>query len=168
MNMKRITTAAFAAAVSLSCSASLRADAIKLDYNDGYWRQIGYVGDIDGNGSLGAADMVLLESHLMGKTPLTAANSYRLDYDNFAVDGHKPEHSNGRFITADIDRDGKITAFDMVQLREAISDNDWKKSGYIVQEITTAQVNLITTRTTSTPLSSSTPLSCPHTAQLRR
>ena len=127
MNIKRITTAAFAAAVSLSCSASLRADAIKLDYNDGYWRQIGYVGDIDGNGSLGAADMVLLESHLMGKTPLTAANSYRLDYDNFAVDGHKPEHSNGRFITADIDRDGKITAFDMVQLREAISDNDWKK-----------------------------------------
>ena len=127
MNTKRITAAACAAAVSLACSASLRADAIKLDYSDGHWRSIGYVGDIDGNGALGAADMVLLANHLMGRTPLTAANSYRLDYDNFAVDGHKPEHSSGSFHTADLDHDGKITAFDMVQLRQAISDNDWKR-----------------------------------------
>ena len=126
MKLLKLTAAAGVSALLLTAS-SAPASAVKVNYSDGNWRHIGYAGDLDRSGSLNTADLVLMAQHLLGSRPLTNTNSYYLSYDNVAVEGHKPEHSDKFFHTADLDRDGSITAFDMVELRQSIADGEWKK-----------------------------------------
>lgn len=94
------------------------------------WKQLGYMGDLNGDGKITIADAVIMSKHILADTPLTSANGYDVEGKYINI------NNNGSFIaekfleTADINQDGRVDIFDMVILRSQITS----KSGYPVYE----------------------------------
>ena len=100
---------AFAAAVPLSAAAD--------------WEHIGYMGDLNNDKELNVADLVIMKRHLLGIEPLTDKNSYHVRNSFIGIHGADGFQAGEYFVTADINQDGAVDAFDLVQLRKAIVNN---------------------------------------------
>ena len=61
------------------------------------------LGDINADGAVNTADMVMLQSHLIGETPLR----------------------NSQFAAADVITDGTVDIFDMIELRHICAELAW-------------------------------------------
>ena len=112
--------------LSILCSAIVAAAAVLPFTASADWEHIGYMGDVNNDGVLDTADLVTLSKHLHGIAPLTDKNSYFVDESYVGINGGDGFQAGEYFVTADIDQNGEIDVFDLIQLRKAIISNNWQ------------------------------------------
>ena len=90
------------------------------------WHQIGYMGDLNNNAALEAADSEILVSHLLGRQPLTDENSYYIENSFIGIHGADGKQYGDYFVTADMDESGRIDAVDLTLQKRSLLNNDPK------------------------------------------
>ena len=90
------------------------------------WHQIGYMGDLNNNAALEAADSEILVSHLLGRQPLTDENSYYIENSFIGIHGADGKQYGDYFVTADMDESGLIDAVDLTLQKRSLLNNDPK------------------------------------------
>ncbi len=114
-------------ALSLLCSAALTVTASGAFSASADWEHIGYMGDLNRDKDVTLADLVIMSRHLHGVEPLSNANSYHVKKSFIGIHGADGFQAGEYFVTADINQDGQVDVFDMIQLRKNIisQDNPW-------------------------------------------
>lgn len=109
--------------LSLLCSAAIAAAAAVPLSASAEWVHIGYMGDLNNDKELSVADIVIMNRHLLGIEPLNDSNSYHVQNSFVGIHGADGFQAGEYFVTADINQDGAVDAFDLVQLKKAILNN---------------------------------------------
>ncbi|MBR5683579.1 MAG: hypothetical protein IKW96_09975 [Ruminococcus sp.] len=108
---------------SLLCSAVLAVMAAIPLSASADWEHIGYMGDLNNDKVLNVADLVIMKRHLLGIEPLNDSNSYHVQESFIGINGADGFKAGEYFVTADINQDGAVDVFDLVQLRKAVVNN---------------------------------------------
>lgn len=117
------------------------------------WKQIGFLGDLNGDRNITVADAVIMTKHLLNDEPLTSANCYDVKGKYIGINGGDGFLADKILQTADINQDGRIDVYDMVMLRKQIIS----QSGYAVWEwIDEGTSTTVSTNTSSTTTSTTT------------
>lgn len=90
------------------------------------WHQIGFMGDLNNNAVLEAADTEIMLSHLLGRDPLTNENSYYIENSFIGIHGADGRQYGDYFVTADMDENGRIDAADLTLQKRSLLKNDPK------------------------------------------
>lgn len=126
--------------VSITAAAGISAmSVVTVAQADLY--QTGVLGDLNNDGKSNVADLVIMTQHLNSQKKLTDENMYRVDYSYI---GTKGEALQGErfFSTADMNTDGKIDIYDLIMLKEYVSNlfsesvREWFEDEEIPQETT--------------------------------
>ena len=146
-----LTSAAAAAAMAVSISAGAA------------WKKVDRLGDLNSDGVVSVSDLVMLAKHLHGTQKLSSNSLYNIGNSYYDIDrkgdlnslsGSLSRSGNGKIQKADINQDGAIDVFDMVELRKSvISGSAGAVSGVVYRwydETTTATTTTVTTTTTTT------------------
>lgn len=115
------------------------------------WKQIGFLGDLNGDRNINVADAVIMTKHLLNDEPLTSANGYDVKGKYIGINGGDAFLADKILQTADINQDGRIDVYDMVMLRKQII----LQSGYAVWEWIEEETST-TVSTTASPTTAST------------
>lgn len=114
--------------LSILCSAALTATMSGAFFASADWEHIGYMGDLNRDRELSVADIVIMSKHLHGTEPLNNKNSYYVKHSFIGINGADGFEAGEYFVTADINQDGQIDVFDMIELRKSLIN----KSGLYV------------------------------------
>ena len=105
--------------------ASLSISAYMLPFNAAAdWQQIGYLGDLNGDKEVSISDLVIMQKFILGKQSLSAENGYHVNNGYIGINGTDSFEANEYLITADINQDGAVNAFDLSLLRHNLLTND--------------------------------------------
>ncbi|MDE5853568.1 MAG: hypothetical protein K2H19_00695 [Ruminococcus sp.] len=85
------------------------------------WKQIGFMGDINGDKLISIADAVLMTKHLLGSEFLSKDNGYEVSGKRININGGDSFISDKTLQTADINQDGRIDVYDLIMLRKNIA-----------------------------------------------
>lgn len=107
-------------AAALICSAAIALSAVLSSVSSADWVHIGYMGDLNDDKQLNMADLVLMSRHLHGIQPLTNSNSYHVRNTFIGINGADGFEAGEYFVTADVDQNGEVDVFDLIQLRKAV------------------------------------------------
>lgn len=145
--LKRIATAAAAVAgvSAVLISASTFAD----------WKQIGFMGDVNGDRLISIADAVLMTKHLLGSEILSKDSGYKVTGKRININNGESFIADKILETADINQDGRIDVYDLVMLRKIII-SDLNLPVMEWAEETTSSASATTQTTTSTSAATST------------
>lgn len=94
------------------------------------WKQIGFLGDLNGDSKVTVADAVIMTKHLLGESNLTSVNGYDVKGKYIGINGGEGFVAKKFLETADINQDGKVDIYDMIALRKHIIS----QSGFAVWE----------------------------------
>lgn len=124
MRLKKFAAAVLGAVIAFCTVPAARAEA-------GWdWHSIGCMGDLDGDGKLTQRDLELMNDHLLGRRQLTERNAYKTGDSYIGINGADGFQPGEYLITADVNQDGAIDTYDLVLMRQQISDNSplivWK------------------------------------------
>ena len=124
MKIMKLAAAVLAAVMAMGAAPVVDAD-------DGWeWKNIGCMGDLDGDRELTQKDLALLSDHLLGKNELTLKNAYKVGDSFIGINGADGFQPGEYLITADINQDGAIDTYDLALMRQEINDNSplmvWK------------------------------------------
>lgn len=111
--------------LSMMCSVGVVLSAFSLPAFSADWVHIGYMGDLNNDSELNMADLVIMSRHLHGNEPLTNKNSYHVYNSYIGINGADGFEAGEYFVTADVDQNGEVDIFDMIQLRKAIVSGQW-------------------------------------------
>ena len=109
--------------LSALCSAVIALSAVPLSASAD-WEHIGYMGDLNNDQTVNMADLVIMQRHLLGTEPMTDSNSYHVQNSFIGIHGADGFQAGEYFVTADINQDGVVDIFDLVELRKAIVNSD--------------------------------------------
>ena len=129
------------------------------------WKQTGLMGDLNGDGAVNVADIVVLSKHLHGTEKLTENSIFRLadntDY-TLRLEGRrevKPAAGTKSIQKADLDQNGAVEVFDLVALRKVVISDipcgvilKWEEDIKPTATATTTTTAATTTTTTTAPL----------------
>lgn len=128
------------------------------------WKQTGLIGDLNSDGTVNVADLVVLSKHLHGSEKLDDKSIFRMsDNNEYTIKLSekkevKPAAGAKSIQKADIDQNGIIEVFDLVALRKVvISDSPcgeilkWEEDIKPDTTTTTSTTTTTTTTTTTAP-----------------
>lgn len=120
------------------------------------WKQIGFLGDLNGDSKVTVADAVIMTKHLLGEQALTSANGYDVKGKYIGINGSDGFLAKKFLETADINQDGRVDIFDMIALRGQIVSQSGLPVWEWIEDSTTvaSTTSTITTTTTTTVISS--------------
>ena len=110
----------FSKALSILCSAAITFSMSGGIFASSDWEHIGYMGDLNRDREITMADLVIMSKHLHGTQPLSNENSYHVRNSFIGIHGADGFQAGEYFVTADINQDGQVDVFDMIELRKAI------------------------------------------------
>ncbi|MDE6784293.1 MAG: hypothetical protein K2J26_02805 [Ruminococcus sp.] len=85
------------------------------------WKNIGFMGDLNGDRTVSVSDAVILTHHLLGSRLLTDENRYYTAGKFIGIGSDDTGFESKGFLeTADMNRDGKVNIFDLVLLRKSL------------------------------------------------
>ena len=115
--VKRLISLLAAAVIPLS-AAAVPAEA--------KWHERGYLGDLNNDGMVNTADLVLMTKFMLGRSPLTTENLYASNDKYMLVSGEEnyftPE--SGYLDTADMNRDGRVDVYDLIYMKKALVNRE--------------------------------------------
>ncbi len=123
------------------------------------WRQVDRMGDLNLDGAVNVADLVLLSKHLHGTQKLSDTSVYKIDDAYYDIDingdmssfgGTNTKRGNGKIYKADLNQDGVVDVFDFVELRKSVISRTAKGNIYRWYQETTTTTTTVTTTTTTT------------------
>ena len=128
------------------------------------WKKTGLIGDINGDGAVNIADIVTLSKHLRGTEKLGEDSVFRMaDGSDYIVrtagkDDVKLEANTRSIQKADLDRNGAVEVFDLVQLRKVVIASSpcgeimkWEEDPKPATTTTTVVTTTTATTTTAPP-----------------
>lgn len=135
--MKRLFLKAAAAAAAVG---SVFSYAIPASLSAGAeWQMTGYVGDLNNDGQFTVGDLVILTKYVLGASALPDTGVYNIEGAYFLIGtreeipnlGQDAIQSGADYIQlADIDRDGVIDTFDLIAMRQLVTEPDNAKLVY--------------------------------------
>lgn len=151
------------ALASAAASLLLAATSVSLGASAA-WKKTGLIGDINSDDTINIADIVTLSRHLRGTEKLGDKSIFRLtDGSNYIVriagkGDIKPAANTQSIQKADLDQNGAVEVFDLVQLRKVVVASaplgeilKWEDEPKPTTTTTTTTVITTTTTTTTAP-----------------
>lgn len=135
-----MTAVSFAAVSAGVISANAFAD----------WKQIGFLGDLNGDSKITVADAVIMTKHLLGEDNLTSVNGYDVKGKYIGINGGEGFIAKKFLETADINQDGRVDLYDMIELRKQIISQSGFAVWEWIEESTTATIPTTTSSSATT------------------
>ena len=113
------------ALTSIIASLFIAVMSISLDAS-AIWKKTGLIGDVNGDGDINVADIVTLSRHLNGTEKLDDKSVFRItDSSDYIIRsaGKNVIKIEADIQKADLDQNGTVEVFDLVQLRKVVIES---------------------------------------------
>ena len=146
------------ALTSIIASLFIAVMSISLDAS-AIWKKTGLIGDVNGDGDINVADIVTLSRHLNGTEKLDDKSVFRItDSSDYIIRsaGKNVIKIEADIQKADLDQNGTVEVFDLVQLRKVVIESvprveilKWEEELKTTTATTTTTTTFVTTATTT-------------------